>query len=98
MRKFWVVAAALLLCGCESADWDGSLFPSATGGAATAAPAEAGLRSASASSAANTKCERAARERSGDAAVQDFDLEMQRKVYDATYADCLKWSAATLLP
>jgi hypothetical protein len=39
------------------------------------------------------KCEGVALDRSSDVATQGFDEEIQRAVYERTYADCVAWAA-----
>jgi len=36
-------------------------------------------------------CEAAAKARAQDVAAQNFDLDLQQKVYESTLADCRKW-------
>lgn len=92
MRILVVAAAALSLTGCSSVvdGWlgnsDAAAFPPDRPVVASAVSAAPGTPAQQAS------CAEAAQARSGDAAVQGFDETVVQTVYNATYADCLKWA------
>ncbi|HXC55119.1 MAG TPA: hypothetical protein VNU97_07480 [Rhizomicrobium sp.] len=89
-----VLFSSLLLAGCTDADWANvvSFSPSpAQEYPVGATPVD--YRAATASPSATATCSRAARERSQDAAVQQFDETVQQQVRDSAYADCMKWAA-----
>ena len=103
MRKVFVLAAAFLVAGCTDADWSHWTsfdspreYPVALPPAAVIPPPAvvATIVTPVATSApVRANCERTALERRGDAEAQGFDEETQKRVYDATYADCMTWAA-----
>ena len=79
----------VLLAGCTDSDWSGIV------GASSDPPAVTDRRAmvrGGALPASDRHCQDAAKERANDTAVQGFEPEIQRSVYDKTYADCLHWS------
>ncbi|MBV9542596.1 MAG: hypothetical protein JO167_15150 [Alphaproteobacteria bacterium] len=97
------MAAALLVAGCTDADWSRWTtfdspreYPVAPPPAAVPPPpAVTGtvMVPVATIAPASTNCERTALERRGDAEAQGFDEDTQKRVYDATYADCMTWAA-----
>jgi hypothetical protein len=96
LRKFLLLAGLLLLAGCTDLDWAHiasyddapSAFPDKSAEiAATNYAAFVGTQTATAS--VEQRCARNAQERASDIDNQGFDADLQKEVYDKTYADCL---------
>jgi hypothetical protein len=87
-----VLALALLLAGCTDADWSG-IMPTAPVGNLAADPGATPVSSGNnISIKAEGNCRGAAQTRAGDADAQGYDSDVQRDVYEKTYADCLYWA------
>ena len=93
MRRFWILGAALLLAGCGAGDWldDTPPPPAARNVFPPDKPVTSGYATVI-SPLPSSKCEATARQRAADTENQDFGPEVQQTVYDATYADCMKWA------
>ena len=89
MRLTFAVVIAAGLAGCSSLDWlDSPAAPDYPDGRETAARPVAGA----ARQDDRVRCARIARERQADLEDQGFEKELQKQVYDATFADCMKWA------
>ncbi|HEY0302416.1 MAG TPA: hypothetical protein VGC36_13810 [Rhizomicrobium sp.] len=88
--------AGLLLAGCSAVGWDSATGfaakPDVKADAAAGANYAAFVNGTGARPSADQKCNRIARERAFDVGNQGFDSDMQKTVYDRTYADCLAWA------
>lgn len=96
MRKVLLLAGLLLLGGCTDLDWAQIVSYEDTPAAVPDKSAQiaavnyaafAGTQTATPST--EQRCARNAQERASDIEDQGFDADMQKKVYDKTYADCV---------
>lgn len=88
------VLAVVFLAGCTDGDW-ASVMSSFDGspGDAPAAPVVAAnaVPTRSADGLMAETCRKAASDRASDVAMQGFNADLQKTVYDKTYADCAAW-------
>jgi hypothetical protein len=79
-----ILPVTFVLLGCSSPGFIGSKAPNG-------APASA---SSLAAVAVNAHCDDVAKSRAEDAAANGYAHDMQKAVYDGTYADCIDWQKA----
>jgi hypothetical protein len=91
LRIFVVVAALLLLAGCEAngSGWR-SDYHSTNDEQTSAAPSAATTRP---SMPVDAHCVAVARQRAMDARENGYDVDMEDTIYQGTYKDCAAWDA-----
>jgi len=100
VRTIALVAAALLLAGCEA---DDGWMPGDNPAVAPAPPAETAPAMAPPPTADETPtgpvnaidahCQAVAQQRAADARANGYSFKMESTVYNGTYQECVEWDA-----
>lgn len=92
LRTIIVLAAALVLAGCETDEdfWRPYHYVM---NEVRPAPARAALAQRNANP-IDAHCRAVARQRAADAGANGYSLEMENTIYAGTYKDCVSWDTA----